>query len=731
MEDQQLLREYVARNSDEAFTELVRLHLGLVYSAVLRKVGDRSAAEDVTQTVFTLLAQKARTLGPQVVLAGWLYQTACFKAAQHQRAESRRQHREQEAATMQDTNGPSEPEWEKIEPLLDDAMQAMNETDRAAILLRFFQQKRLREVGLALGVEEDAARKRVDRALEKLRDWFASRGVAYSSASIAALLSAEAAQAAPTMAVTTVSAIALKAAAGVAGTAAKSLSILTAMKLKHALIAGSILLLGVAVAIHQFTRDSAPTPGPAPVTKPIAAAAPDTAQSPVSRMFATVGQSSETERSADDELREALARFREALYGPPKPDGQKIDPAYDILSAIPVEQRVAALKMVMAALRDGNKHICLRAIRLVPLIWPQGEAALPTLFDLIYSKSREWPEVASTAMIAAAQTRANPDIVPQLVGAAIQGPDAAHRALTNIFPLIKSFLPGSEAAFRQSLQPYLYSPDPAWRSTAARALAQLPGPTDPTVLRELITALAPPADGAPLQLAQFGPSLEALRKMGPNAVGALPALQDFAQHNPQWADHVNLVLKAIAPEDLHGVGVFTPLPPLDPESADVARQVEEGTMSIPQLAAVLENPKTTLIGARALAEFGPAASEALPSLRRALDAALQTDLSTAFVLGAAIERLDPASPKPLLSATELIPALQAVQAEAERANVPAWNSALQTLPNRIPLKMALTHEDMRLLAADLGRINPTLEKAFVQSILKADAKFSAIFETKR
>jgi hypothetical protein len=138
-----------------------------------------------------------------------------------------------------------------------------------------------------------------------------------------------------------------------------------------------------------------------------------------------------------------------------------------------------------------------------------------------------------------------------------------------------------------------------------------------------------------------------------------------------------------------------------------------------------------LIAARALAEFGPQASEALPSLRRAFDAAMQTDLSTAFVLGAAIERLDPASPKPLLSATELVPALQAVQAEAERANVPAWNSALQTLPNRVPLKMGLTHQDMRLLAADLGRISPTFEKAFIQKILEADQKFSTIFEVQR
>jgi RNA polymerase sigma factor (sigma-70 family) len=725
MEDQRLLREYVACHSDDAFTELVRLHLGLVYSAAFRRLGDRSAAEEVTQRVFTLFAQKARSLGPKVILAGWLYQTACFKAAQYHRSESRRSRREEEAAAMHHADRSSQPDpiWERIEPLLDDAMQAMGETDRAAILLRFFQHKKLQEVGEALGLEEDAARKRVDRALEKLRRWFAARGVACSTAAIGTMLSAQAAQAAAGMAAASVSAVALKAAATMA---AKTLPILAAMKLKHVLVT-AVVLLAAAAAVYRWS----PTPddrAKLPPSKPAPSVAAAAVKEPVSPVFAALRQPSGAQTSANDELTQALARFKEALYGPPKPADQKIDPANHILYAIPVEKRVAALDMVLAALRDANKHVCLRAIRLVPLIWPQGEAALPILLDLIRAKSGEWPEVASAAMMAAAQARPKPDIVPELVGAAMQGSPAARRALASIFPLLKSFVPGSEAAFTRSLQPYLFSPDPTSRSTAARALAQLPGMKDPAVLRELTAALAPPRDGSPLEFAQAGPSLEALGKMGSQAAGALPALQAFARRNPQWTDHVNLVIKAIAADDLRGVGVVTPLPPLDAAAAGVARQIEAGTMSIPQLAAQLENPETALNAARALAEFGESASEALPTLRRAFGAAVQTDLSRAFVLGAAIERLDPASPKPLLSATELVPALQAVQAEAQRANVPAWNSALQTLPDRLPLKMGLTHQDLRLLAADLGGINPRLRDAFIGSLLATDAKFRAIFE---
>jgi RNA polymerase sigma factor (sigma-70 family) len=100
MKDWQPLREYLESGSEAAFTALVERHLNLVYSAALRRLGDPHAAQDVTQSVFCLLAQKARRLDPHTVLVGWLYQTASFKAAKYRRNEFRQHQHEREAAIM-------------------------------------------------------------------------------------------------------------------------------------------------------------------------------------------------------------------------------------------------------------------------------------------------------------------------------------------------------------------------------------------------------------------------------------------------------------------------------------------------------------------------------------------------------------------------------------------------------------------------------------------------------
>jgi hypothetical protein len=133
---------------------------------------------------------------PGTILTAWLYRVARHAAIDLARRESRRQFREQIAFEVANMNSDSS-DWTHIEPLLDEALEALDETDRSAILLRFFQNKSLREVGETLGTSEEAARKRVSRAVEQLRSIFSRRGVAVGAASLAALLSAQAAQTAP------------------------------------------------------------------------------------------------------------------------------------------------------------------------------------------------------------------------------------------------------------------------------------------------------------------------------------------------------------------------------------------------------------------------------------------------------------------------------------------------------------------------------------------------------
>ena len=220
-----LLREYATGNSEAAFETLVSRRVGFVYSAALRQVRDPYLAEEVTQAVFIILAQKAGRISGKTILAGWLFRTTRFAALAQMRADAKRRRREQEA-NMQSEIQPTAPDafWEQMSPLLDEALATLGETDRQAVLLRFFENKSLAEVGSHLGTGEDTARKRVARALEKLHRYFSKRGVSSTTAIIAGAISAHSVQAAPVALAKSVTAVAI------AKGAAASTSTLTLIK---------------------------------------------------------------------------------------------------------------------------------------------------------------------------------------------------------------------------------------------------------------------------------------------------------------------------------------------------------------------------------------------------------------------------------------------------------------------------------------------------------------------
>jgi RNA polymerase sigma factor (sigma-70 family) len=224
-DDSALLRQFAENNSEEAFAVLVTKYINLVYSVAMRRIGNPASAEEITQAVFIILARKAGQLRNDKALSSWLFKTTQLTANNFLRSEMRRQSREQEAHNMQTILNEPEPElWPKIAPLLDNAVAALNEKDRRAILLRFYDGKNLREIGTLLGSNEPAAEKRVSRALEKLRRFFTKRGVSSTTAIIAGTISANSVQAAPVMLAKTVTAVAI-----VKGTAA-SVSTLTLIK---------------------------------------------------------------------------------------------------------------------------------------------------------------------------------------------------------------------------------------------------------------------------------------------------------------------------------------------------------------------------------------------------------------------------------------------------------------------------------------------------------------------
>ncbi len=225
--DQQLLCDFAGRRSDPAFAELVRRHVDLVYSAALRMVRDAHLAEDVTQGVFVALAQNARQLTDRPVLSGWLHRTAQNLAANTVRSEVRRRTREQEAVLMNEMSSPvPDISWEQIAPQLDAALGALSEPDRDALLLRYFERKSAQEMAGILGISAEAAQKRANRAVEKLRDHFSQRNVTVGAAGLTALMAANSVQAAPAGL-----AAAISGAAAVAATVTQTSTLIAATKI--------------------------------------------------------------------------------------------------------------------------------------------------------------------------------------------------------------------------------------------------------------------------------------------------------------------------------------------------------------------------------------------------------------------------------------------------------------------------------------------------------------------
>ncbi len=263
--DHELLRLFSQGGHDPAFTELVHRHVHLVYSAALRQLaGNHQLAEDVTQSVFVELAKKAARLQRHPALSGWLYTTTRFMAQTVARAERRRIHREKAAYAMHDSvNEPSspddEPSWPRIAGVLDEAMHELSEGDLVAVVLRHFENRPFVEVGQRLGLSPNAARMRVDRALDKLRDRLAKRGITSSTAALGVALAGHAVHAAPLGLSTVVAGAAAAAAAAATAVPLVSLPALTAMmSLKSKLIVtgivASIVVTPVALQYRTIGR---------------------------------------------------------------------------------------------------------------------------------------------------------------------------------------------------------------------------------------------------------------------------------------------------------------------------------------------------------------------------------------------------------------------------------------------------------------------------------------------
>ena len=262
-DDMDLVREYAARQSEPAFETLVARYINLVYATALRQVRDAHLAEEITQAVFIILARKAGGLNARTILPGWLHRTAVYASADVLKTQRRRAQREQEALMQSETEtAVPDPAWELISPLLDEALVQLGEKDRQAVLLHFFQKKTFAEVGGFLGMSEETARKRTNRALEKLRKVFSKRGVHSTTAILAGAMTANSAAVAPALLAKSVTAVALAKGATAGGSTLTlvkgALKLMAWSNTKSVITVGVILLLvgGTSAITVERERDA-------------------------------------------------------------------------------------------------------------------------------------------------------------------------------------------------------------------------------------------------------------------------------------------------------------------------------------------------------------------------------------------------------------------------------------------------------------------------------------------
>ena len=272
--DWQLIRDYVDTNSQSAFSELAARHANWIYSCAVRQVRDPHLAEDVAQAVFIVLARKASALTPKTALNAWLFKVTRYAANTAMRSDSRRKHHERNAAAM-NPQTPARDEdslWQDVEPHLDELVGRLDAADRQAILLRFYQQKSMADIGAALNVSEDAAKKRVAKALERLRASLRTTGIAVPSAALATGLLAGATHPAPASVVAACASVNSTASAAAVGISKTVISALFTAKFKLAavivLVAALLPAIGITAYILFDQSDTQANLLPAPIAAP-------------------------------------------------------------------------------------------------------------------------------------------------------------------------------------------------------------------------------------------------------------------------------------------------------------------------------------------------------------------------------------------------------------------------------------------------------------------------------
>lgn len=709
MNDGVLLRRYLQERDETAFLELVKRHMNLVYSTALRRMGSSSAAQDVSQSVFVLLAGKAASLTHSDNLAGWLHRTTCFKSSEHLRAERRRQFHQNKAAIMQEATPPDDADrWADLAHELDQAVDQLDAPERDLILWRFYTQASWQQIGARLGLSEDAARMRLRRALDKLRGKLAHASV-LTVAALESWLDAHAVQPAPGTLLGQVAQALPKAPSSQVPGAASAAGAGTGLPLKTALIStAACALVGVALLQWQGRQDRAHS---------MAARLPNLAEpglgGPALSRIAGV-----TPPKASPQSEVLLERLRKILHSN-LDDG--VLPPQDLRDAI------ADLRgdpdSVFGVLRQTAEDPTASQKaheRAIWGFWLLGESA-PELVPQIVSvlaetiaspeKQNRWWHAADVLLHLSVPEGS----VRSVIDALKRNPAAGVATLR--------FLSKAASRRPEEIAPgareWLAGPEPL-RFCAAVVLAGIPGQDPEPLLPILMTG------------ASNEHALSALENLGKRADSATPQLRALlanaeSAHQTWMIQRLTEVLASVAPETRKELPAVDAVLRDRENEAGLNRLLEATAPSVQDLVACLKNRKTSWKAALELEQLGPAAAEALPALREALADPENTHKT---YLAQAIKAIDPASPKPLFERDDLLGAFRALRDtmeelgrgidEVQRTAINAWSNEARNV----------TPEQLVEQAAVLGRIHPKLREQFVSKLLQTDIALQGLFTDK-
>ena len=721
-----LLADFREHGSEAAFAGILRRYSPLVFSVARRRLSNAAQAEECTQEVFIRLVGAVAKLMDEPALVAWLHATAHRVAIDRWRTESRRKAREEKAVQLMNLDSESRDlRWQDLAPVLDDALEHLNASDRQAVLLRCFQSQSLREVGRALGLTEDAARMRLRRALVRLQRILGRRGITCSAALLTLLIQQNAVEAG--ILGMNPKDILARAAARDSGTSGILTGILL-MKTKLAVILGALILGG-----WWWHRSPSELQGPTP---PDSTAAAGTVRR-VAPTRTAVGSRTREGVVTDPlvQLEDILRSARRLRQYPPA----SLVEALRRCDAMPTNA-VALLRNSLASPDYETRHWAVEGLKVVLQLrgLKEGhEAARQALARVAVSPREPYSLSALTSIFGLPQSlnttppsqeAVSPEIL-RILSEGFRSTDPeilTHQLTVADFLNARLVASGQDISdYQQLLEGLLASGNDHQKLAAAYALSEIPNESREPVLDLLQHALADHSRGSPsLKVA------EALGRFGPDALDAVPALEEVLNSYPPGDPRRDIVKKSLHEIQSEGSSPDASNPAPVPGPGSMQHQFRRSL--IEPLLATLSDPDLR----RQFDEEAWFAEVTFPYDEAARDvleesANAASDPETAALLRRLKERVTAKLPEEqdlpldenLPPRSELLDRAWGVN-ELQAMNVPPETMArVKDLARKYGLRAGQpdhgTQNDLRQIATELRQIDPRLYAAARRSFLEA------------